>query len=239
MQTVHWQSSADLGVHRESLRLSNHGSSTRYIDLGSADPVHIMIGKRNIPTSPGTAAVISRLSSRICMDFLLPTVLRAALGHPPKLVCEPVIWNEGVNELRRRSAGQCESGAFLLGQNAGRMRKIEGFLFYDDVDPHCFDHGIVEFDGGKFGMVWQQCRLRKKTVVADVHVHPGHYTQSGSDRHNPMIPEAGHLALIIPNFATQRRTPGHIGIYEYLGARQWHNHSRNGKKIFYVGWWPW
>jgi hypothetical protein len=32
--------------------------------------------------------------------------------------------------------------------------------------------------------------------------------------------------------------PGTIGIYEYLGARQWRNHSSNGDRIFHVGWWP-
>jgi hypothetical protein len=76
------------------------------------------------------------------------------------------------------------------------------------------------------------------TVVADVHVHPGHYGQSSTDRHNPMIPEAGHLAFIIPHFSARDRLPGKIGIYEYLGARQWRDHSPKGGRILHVGWWP-
>lgn len=172
------------------------------------------------------------------MDFSLPTLLRAALGQPPKLVCSSQVWDGGVDELRRRTGGQRESGAFLLGRATGATRRIETFLFYDDVDSHCFKHGIVEFDGRKFGAVWERCRSLQMTVVADVHVHPGHYGQSGSDRHNPMIAEAGHLALIIPHFAAGQRRPGRIGVYEYLGARQWRDHSRNGRKVFHVGWWP-
>jgi len=172
------------------------------------------------------------------MGFSLPTLVRTALGRPPKLVCASPVWHEGVDELGRRAAGTRESGAFLLGRAKGKTCRIEQFLFYDDVDPNCFAHGIVEFDGGKFGIVWEQCRIRKMKVVADVHVHPGHFGQSSSDRRNPMVPEIGHLALIIPDFAVRKRLPGRIGIYEYLGARQWRDHSRKGTQIFHVGWWP-
>jgi proteasome lid subunit RPN8/RPN11 len=172
------------------------------------------------------------------MAFSLPTLLRTALGRPPRLACSPRIWNLGVDELRRRTGGRRESGAFLLGSQNGRTRKIQEFLFYDDVDPHCFDNGIVEFDGNKFGLVWKKCRESKMTVVADVHVHPGHFGQSSTDRHNPMIAEVGHLALIIPDYAARNRLPGKIGVYEYLGARKWRDHSRQGGRILHIGWWP-
>jgi hypothetical protein len=148
------------------------------------------------------------------------------------------VWNQGVDELRRRTGGRRESGAFLLGNIKGRTRTMHKFLYYDDIDPICFAHGIVEFDGGKFGLVWKMCRELSMTVVADVHVHPSGYSQSSSDRHNPIIAEAGHLALILPDFAARARLPGGIGIYEYLGSRQWHNHSAQGDRAFHVGWWP-
>ena len=172
------------------------------------------------------------------MGFLLRTLLRAASGYPPKLVCSGQVWNEGVDELRRRAAGRSESGGFLLGRVRGSVRRIEQFLFYDDVDPDCFSNGFVEFDGSKFGAVWAECRARRMTVVADVHVHPGHFGQSQSDRCNPMIAETGHLALIIPDFAGQNRLPGKIGIYEHLGGRRWRDHSSKGDTVFHVGWWP-
>jgi len=71
-------------------------------------------------------------------------------------------------------------------------------LYYDDIDPACFEHGIVEFDGTKFGLIWKKCRELKMEVVADVHVRPGGYGQSHTDRHNPMIAERGHLAADSP-----------------------------------------
>ena len=172
------------------------------------------------------------------MAFSLPTLLRAVLGKQPRLVCNPQIWNPGVDELHRRTGRGHESGAFLVGDIDGRTRRIRQFLFYDDLDPHCFDHGIVEFDGSKFGLVWKKCRELKMTVVADVHVHPRNYRQSPTDRDNPMIAELGHLAFIIPDYAGRNRLPGKIGVYEYLGSRQWRDHSRQGSHILHVGWWP-
>ena len=129
------------------------------------------------------------------MVSLLRTLLRLAFGRAPKLVCSPQLWNEGVNELRRRTRDRQESGAFLLGVTSRGVRTIKQFLYYDDIDPECFENGIVEFDGTRFGQVWEACRKLNMEVVADVHVHPGGYEQSSSDRHNPMIAEAGHLAL--------------------------------------------
>jgi hypothetical protein len=32
--------------------------------------------------------------------------------------------------------------------------------------------------------------------------------------------------------------PGGIGVYEYLSSRQWLDHSPQGDRVFYVGWWP-
>lgn len=168
----------------------------------------------------------------------LRTLLRSAFGRLPKLVCRPQLWHDGVDELCRRTRGRHESGAFLLGTNRRGVRMIQRFLYYDDVDPNCFRNGIVEFDGRKFGHVWELCRRLNMEVVADVHVHPGGYDQSSTDRHNPMIAEPGHWALILPHFAGRARMPGRIGIYEYLGSRQWQNRSNAGSKVFHVGWWP-
>ena len=172
------------------------------------------------------------------MAFSLQTLLRNPFAKSAKLLCHKRLWNNGVDELGRRASGYRESGAFLLGTIDGGVRTIRKFIYYDDLDPNCFNNGIVEFDGSKFGLLWQLCRDFGMTVVADVHVHPGGYGQSGSDRHNPMIPEPGHLALILPDFAKRNRMSGEIGIYEYLGSRQWRNHSPLGMSVFRISWWP-
>ena len=170
------------------------------------------------------------------MKSLISTLISTARGQPPRIVCSTSVWQNGMIELRRRAGGRRESGAFLLGEKKGNARYIEKFVYYDDIDPTCFKRGIVEFDGGKLGQVWQICRDNHFTVVADVHVHPGGYGQSASDQHNPVIPEAGHIAFIIPDYAKLPATSKKIGIYEYLGARRWKDHSRTN--AFYIGWWP-
>jgi len=159
--------------------------------------------------------------------------------HRPKLArisCSAAIWDEGVAELGRRTLGQSrESGAFLLGerQEIGCHRVFE-FAFYDDIDPHSLDTGIVHFHGDRFPVLWALCRSRGYGVVADVHVHPGGYGQSASDRRDPVMPRASHVAFILPDFAAGSNKPGYIGMYEFLGDAVWHDHSRAGSRFFHL-----
>ncbi len=161
--------------------------------------------------------------------------LRRLFHRHAALTCSTSVWHAGCEELKRRCGGYREGGAFLLGREDGATRQILEFLYYDDIDETCFTNGIVEFDGRKLGRVWKYCRERSLKVVADVHVHPGGYQQSSSDQSNPIIAEAGHFALILPNFATGRPLPGAVGIYEYLGNRRWRDHSRVGNSMFRIG----
>ncbi len=172
------------------------------------------------------------------MAFSIPSLVATALGRPPRLVCGRRVWDAGVAELRRRADGRRESGAFLLGHRGRRVRRVDEFVFYDDVDPGCLRNGIVEIDGSRLGVLWRHCRERGLKVVADVHVHPGGYGQSASDQANPVMLEAGHLAIILPHYAVRRTRPGGIGLYEHLGARRWVDHSRRASSFFHVGWRP-
>jgi len=128
------------------------------------------------------------------------------------------LWLDTLALLRERGRGDRESGGFLLGRRIDGVRVIEFFLPYDDVDPSAL-RGIILFDGSK---------------IADVHTHPGGFGQSQTDRDNPMIPEIGHVALIVPNFADGAYLPGDIGIYEYRGRRQWVDRSGDGGRYFAV-----
>lgn len=173
------------------------------------------------------------------MNFSISKLVSSMRGKPPRLLASSSLWAAGTAELHRRTGRVREAGAFLIGRAGPGGSRIEEFLFYDDVDPTCFRRGIVEFDGCKLGQVWEHCRATGAKVVADVHVHPGGYGQSESDRHNPIIPAVGHIALILPNFAAGRPVPGRIGMYEYAGSRQWFDHSQEGRRFFKVGVWPW
>lgn len=151
----------------------------------------------------------------------------------PRLVCNRKIWSAGVEELRRRTlGGRRESGAFLLGHDEEGTKRILEFVYYDDIDPEALKTGIVHFAGAKLPKLWAICRTRGFGVVADVHVHPGSYHQSPSDQADPVIPRAGHLAIILPNFASRETEPGGIGLYEYLGNEVWHTHTSQGRTFF-------
>ncbi len=169
------------------------------------------------------------------MRSLLNRLFGWLLGSSPRISCNASTWAAGVRELERRTRNASrESGAFLLGPDKDGHRHIVEFVFYDDIDPHSLDTGIVHFNGNKLPKLWEYCRNRGYGVIADVHVHPGGYGQSESDQADPVMPKAGHLAFIIPNFARGNGRPGGIGMYEYLGNGGWQDHSTEGQSFFRV-----
>lgn len=158
---------------------------------------------------------------------------------PPRLRCRVSVWKEGVQELERRTLGaRRESGAYLLGTHRpDGSRDVLDFIYYDDVDPEALSTGIVTIRATALPRLWEICRARGYGVVADVHVHPGGYGQSESDMANPVMPRAGHIALILPHFARNNPRPGTIGMFEFLGNGQWVEHSGKGRKFFRLGGW--
>jgi proteasome lid subunit RPN8/RPN11 len=172
------------------------------------------------------------------MISLIQKTIRGFVAPNHKLSCSTKLWNEGLTELRRRTEGCHESGAFLLGVEDGGRRRITRFAYYDDLDPHSLETGIVVFDGSGYGPLWQLCRESGLTVVADVHVHPEAARQSPSDRANPMIATKGHIALIVPNFAERIFRASELGVYEYKGAHSWNDFTGDpAEEFFYVGFW--
>lgn len=156
------------------------------------------------------------------MNFSILPIIRRLWAPRHELSCSWFLWRRLVGRLRERGRNATrESGAFLLGRNDGDAARIVDFVLYDDLDPHSLDTGIVRFDGRYFGELWDICKRRGLSVVADVHVHPGAVYQSESDRQYPMISVAGHVALILPNFAFGSMRAHSVGIYRYLGGKRW------------------
>lgn len=158
--------------------------------------------------------------------------IRAFARPEHRLSCSPILWRQLFDELHRRGEERRESGAFLLGRVVKGRRRIEKIVPYDDLDPHSLDTGIIRFDGAKFGDLFDLCRSTGLVVVADVHTHGGAPWQSETDRVNPAIQQAGHIALIVPRFARHLVMPDALGIYEYQGRHRWNDHSGDGARRF-------
>lgn len=172
------------------------------------------------------------------MNFSIRAIIRGLVAPNHTLSCPRDLWQNGLRELKSRGGGRRESGAFLLGENHDGIRRICRFVYYDDLDPHCLDQGYVVFDGSGYSALWQLCKETGLTVIADIHTHPGAPFQSQSDRCNPMVALRGHIALIVPDFATRLVLPSQLGIYEYEGEHRWKNHTgKTAAKFFYIGMW--
>ena len=178
------------------------------------------------------------------MSFSIPATIRALamslLASEYRLSCSAPLWREGLAELCRRGRGSRETGAFLLGQCTsalGRHRRhVTRFIYYDDLDPHCLDTGIIVFDGAGYGPLWETCRETGLSVIGDVHTHPGIACQSDADRRHPMIATPGHIAVIVPDYAERPVRVEELGLYEYKGSHEWNDHSgERAGRFFRIG----
>lgn len=142
-------------------------------------------------------------------------------------------WVDLIGTLHEKTEGTHESGAFLLGSIDRHRRHVRQVVYYDDLDPHAYDSGVVIMHAASFGPLWTRCRETGLQVVADVHVHGGSAHQSRSDREHPMIAQRRHLAIILPDMARAPLEPCRIGVYEYRGRHQWRDlgHGRIARHL--------
>ena len=143
----------------------------------------------------------------------------------PQLSIARPLWERLMRELHSRTEGRHESGAFLLGRKTPHNRCVLSIVYYDELDPHAYRTGVCVLEAPAFGLLWNHCHARGHSVVADVHVHGLGSGQSKSDRENPMIAQAGHLALIFPLLARPPVRRWAIGLYEYLGEHRWRSYG--------------
>lgn len=166
------------------------------------------------------------------MTFSIRTITQALLRRDRGVRINPTRWRSLIAELCHR--GECchEAGAFLLGVREGDLRIVTDIVFYDELDPAAYQTGVCVLHAPAFAKLWASCRARALTVVGDVHTHPGGAFQSEADRTNPMVAREGHIAIIVPNFATGRPNRASLGIFEYRGDHAWTDMSGTSARRF-------
>jgi len=148
-------------------------------------------------------------------------VYSAAADLSPLFVFEPGVWRSLLAELRRRSDGRRESGAFLLAARHVDRVKITQVAYYDDLDATALRGGL-RLGAAAFVRLWDLCDREGMHVAGDIHTHPwAIVSQSGIDRANPMVARVGHVALILPNYAKELVGAASIGVHLYGGATGW------------------
>lgn len=172
------------------------------------------------------------------MSFSIKATIRAWSAPEHRLTCPTNFWRKTINQLELRGRRKHEAGAFLLGIERNGRCEVTSAVFYDDLEADAYSTGVCVLHGNAFAKLWSHCREQGLTVVADVHTHPGAGFQSDADRTNPMVARAGHIAIIVPNFASWPIRQERMGIYEYQGQHEWLNRSSSlAPQFFYTGFW--
>ncbi|WPH19865.1 hypothetical protein [Variovorax paradoxus] len=140
----------------------------------------------------------------------------------PLLEIHRRLYDSLIADLARSGRGVKESGAFLLGALDGQRRCVSSYLMYDKVAPlSSSQHAYVAFTAQEMARAWEHCYAVGLQVVADVHTHPFGPAQSVSDRAHPIVSVAGHVALIVPNFAKGDPQPRDLGVHLFGGCGRW------------------
>lgn len=146
---------------------------------------------------------------------------RAATMSPPLLEAPAPLWAALIEHLRQQGNGVRESGAFLLGRRTEAGRLMMRFLPYEQLQADALHGDYVALNAASFAKLWELCRAEDLAVVGDVHTHRFGAAQSRSDRENPMVALAGHIAFIVPRFARGQVRLRDICMYVYEGEHQW------------------
>lgn len=150
---------------------------------------------------------------------------KAAITPVPLLEAPAQLWGKLVAHLRRQGGGVRESGAFLLGRKDATMRVVSRFLPYEHLQADALHDDYVALSAASFSKLWELCHAEELSVVADVHTHRFGAGQSRSDRTNPMVALAGHIALIVPRFAQGEVRVSDVSMYVYQGSHRWAGYS--------------
>jgi proteasome lid subunit RPN8/RPN11 len=172
------------------------------------------------------------------MSFSIRAITRVLAAPRHRISCARTLWMRILAELAHRGEGRHEAGAFLLGGKELGRRTVEDVIYYDELEADAYSAGVCILHGDAFAKLWAHCRQKHMTVVGDVHTHLGVAMQSDADRTNPMIARAGHIAVIVPNFARGAIEHEELGVYEYSGGHEWQDNSgARARRFFYVGFW--
>jgi proteasome lid subunit RPN8/RPN11 len=195
-------------------------------------------GCTHTQTACGNHHAVSFVTWSKFMISSIKATIRAFAAPEHRLNCPAKLWRGTLAELHRRGGRRHESGAFLLGSERSGRREAQDVVFYDDLDPNAHVSGVCILKADAFSKLWALCRARKLMVVADLHTHPGQAFQSEADRKNPMVASAGHIAVIVPDFAAAPVRYERLGIYEYEGNHCWadRGHAR-ARCYIYTGFW--
>lgn len=83
---------------------------------------------------------------------------------------------------------------------------------------------MTEVDAAELARVWDELAASARSIVCQVHTHPGSAFHSGTDDHYPVVHSKGFLSLVVPRYGSAGTMGAHLAVYE--GAGRWASPDR-------------
>lgn len=94
-------------------------------------------------------------------------------------------------------------------------RVVDGYLH----PQHHASSVMTEVSAEELGNVWDDLLATRRTIVCQVHTHPGAAFHSDTDDRYPVVHSVGFLSLVIPDFGYRGVRDVHLAVY--LGEGRW------------------
>lgn len=121
---------------------------------------------------------------------------------------------EVVATITQCGAGSNECVVYVTAQTSDRHR-AEGALHPD----HAATAVSTEVAGEELERIWTELRRSERTVVLQVHSHPGMAHHSGTDDRWPVLHRVGFPSLVLAAFGSAGLRDSHLAIYR--GDGRW------------------
>jgi hypothetical protein len=112
--------------------------------------------------------------------------------------------------LQKCGRGKCECVVYWTGPAGSDV--VDGL----EHPPHRRSPGGYEVDSRWLTKFWKELRVRKRSIKAQVHTHPGEAFHSTTDDKWPIVSQAGFVSVVIPDFAAGEPTLN----YAWIGRLQ-------------------
>jgi proteasome lid subunit RPN8/RPN11 len=124
------------------------------------------------------------------------------------------VLEEAIAAAQACGAGRNECVLYLTAE-AFSLRKVVGYIH----PRHMATPASTEVEFKELARVWDELRDTGRTIVCQVHTHPGSAFHSGTDDHYPVVHAVGFPSLVLASLGRRGLDGAYLAVH--FGGGQW------------------